>query len=139
MPFAPPIYKMVAEPSIEKLTCAITKIPWLPNAIFTRLPYIRRQPCRQQYERNVYARNSLAVPNCVSAESLYDMVGMDIFATEARVGNMANEIVLDSIKKDLPKVDVPGVPPLLVINVQLPSAPPALMSSAEDGPGYQVR
>ncbi|CAM9642515.1 unnamed protein product [Laminaria digitata] len=71
------------------------------------------------------------------AESLYDMVGMDIFATEARVGNMASEIVLDSIAKDLPKVDVPGVPPLLVINVQLPSAPPALMSSAEDGPGYQ--
>lgn len=67
------------------------------------------------------------------------MVGMDIFATEARVGNMASEIVLDSIAKDLPMVDVPGVPPLLVINVQLPSAPPALMSSAEDGPGYQVR
>lgn len=66
------------------------------------------------------------------------MVGMDTFATEARVGNMASEIVLDSVTKDLPHVASAVVPPLLVINVQLPSAPPALMSSAEDGPGYQV-
>lgn len=64
------------------------------------------------------------------------MVGFDIFSTEARVGNMASEVVLDSVTKDLP--EVAGVPPLLVINVQLPSAPPALMTSAEDGPGYQV-
>lgn len=63
---------------------------------------------------------------------------MDTFATEARVGNMASEVVLDSVTKDLPEISVPGVPPLLVINVQLPSASPALMSSAEDGPGYQV-
>lgn len=73
-----------------------------------------------------------------TAESLYDMVGLDIFSTEARVGNMASEVGLDSITKDLPEVSIPGVPPLLVINVQLPSAPPALMTSAEDGPGYQV-
>lgn len=66
------------------------------------------------------------------------MVGLDMFSTEARVGNMASEVVLDPIAKDLPEVSVPGVPPLLVINVQLPSAPPALMTSAEDGPGYQV-
>lgn len=51
---------------------------------------------------------------------------------------MASEVVLDSVTKSLPHVAVPEVPPLLVINVQLPSAPPALMSSAEDGPGYQV-
>ena len=66
------------------------------------------------------------------------MVGLDIFTTEARVGNMASEVALDSVTKDLPEVSIPGVPPLLVINVQLPSAPPALMTSAEDGPGYQV-
>ncbi|CAM9381701.1 unnamed protein product [Ectocarpus sp. 4 AP-2014] len=71
------------------------------------------------------------------AESLYDMVGLDIFSTEARVGNMASEVVLDTVTKDLPAVSVPGVPPLLVINVQLPSASPALMTSAEDGPGVQ--
>lgn len=63
---------------------------------------------------------------------------MDVFATEARIGNMASEVVLDSVMQDLPDVNVPGVPPLLVINVQLPSASPVLMSSAEDGPGYQV-
>lgn len=66
------------------------------------------------------------------------MVGLDIFSTEARVGNMASEVVLDSITKDLPEVRLDGVPPLLVINVQLPSASPALMTSAEDGPGFQV-
>lgn len=66
------------------------------------------------------------------------MVGLDIFSTEARVGNMASEVVLDSVTKNLPEVPIVGVPPLLVINVQLPSAPPALMTSAEDGPGYQV-
>lgn len=66
------------------------------------------------------------------------MVGMDIFSTEARVGNMASEVVLDTITKDLPAVSARGVPPLLVINVQLPSASPALMTSAEDGPGVQV-
>ncbi len=66
------------------------------------------------------------------------MVGFDIFSTEARVGNMASEVVLDSVTKDLPEVPIAGIPPLLIINVQLPSAPPALMTSAEDGPGYQV-
>lgn len=66
------------------------------------------------------------------------MVGMDVFATEARIGNIAAEVVMDSITKDLPEVGVLGVPPVLVLNVQLPSASPALMSSAEDGPGYQV-
>eukprot|EP00903_Cladosiphon_okamuranus_P019625 g18047.t1 len=71
------------------------------------------------------------------AESLYEMVGLDVFATEARVGNMASEVALDSVTNDLPEVSIPGVPPLLVINVQLPSASPALMTSAEDGPGYQ--
>lgn len=64
---------------------------------------------------------------------------MDTFATEVRVGNMASEVVLDSVTKNLPLVPLPEVPPLLVLNVQLPSASPALMSSAEDGPGYQVR
>lgn len=77
-------------------------------------------------------------PRHRAAESLYDMVGLDIFSTEARVGNMASEVVLDSVTKDLPDVCIDGVPPLLVINVQLPSAPPALMTSAEDGPGFQV-
>ncbi|CAM9347104.1 unnamed protein product [Pylaiella littoralis] len=81
-----------------------------------------------------YMQDRIKVP---PAESLYDMVGLDMFSTEARVGNMASEVVLDPIAKDLPEVSIPGVPPLLVINVQLPSAPPALMTSAEDGPGYQ--
>lgn len=66
------------------------------------------------------------------------MVGMDVFATEARVGNIAAEVVMDNITRDLPQVRVPGVPPILVLNVQLPSASPNLMNSAEDGPGLQV-
>lgn len=86
--------------------------------------------------RQSYANTS--PPQFCPAESLYDMVGLDMFSTEARVGNMASEVVLDPIAKGLPEISVPGVPPLLVINVQLPSAPPALMTSAEDGPGYQV-
>ncbi|CAM9240662.1 unnamed protein product [Ascophyllum nodosum] len=71
------------------------------------------------------------------ADSLYYMVGMDTFATEARVGNLASEVDLGPISQNLPKISVPGVRPLLILNVQLPSASPALMSSAEDGPGYQ--
>lgn len=63
---------------------------------------------------------------------------MDVFSTEARIGNIASEVVMDSLTKDLPQIRVPGVPPMLVLNVQLPSASPALMSAAEDGPGYQV-
>ncbi|CAM9296448.1 unnamed protein product, partial [Sphacelaria rigidula] len=70
-------------------------------------------------------------------ETLYEVVGMDVFATEARIGNIASEVVMDSLTKDLPQIPVPGVPPMLVLNVQLPSASPALMSAAEDGPGYQ--
>ncbi|CAN0143548.1 unnamed protein product [Scytosiphon promiscuus] len=81
-----------------------------------------------------YMQDRMKVP---PADTLYDMVGFDIFSTEARVGNMASEVVLDSVTKDLPEVCADGVPPLLVINVQLPSAPPALMTSAEDGPGFQ--
>lgn len=65
-------------------------------------------------------------------------MGVDVFATEATVGNMASEVVMDPIAAHVPTVRVPGVPPILVVNVQLPSAPPALMSAAEDGPGYQV-
>lgn len=66
------------------------------------------------------------------------MVGMDTFATEARVGNMASEVDLSPVSQNLPEIAVPEVPPLLILNVQLPSASPALMSSVEDGPGYQV-
>lgn len=73
-----------------------------------------------------------------AGETLYEVVGMDVFATEARIGNIASEVVMDSLTKDLPQIPVPGVPPMLVLNVQLPSASPALMSAAEDGPGYQV-
>lgn len=84
-------------------------------------------------------RTPLGSRTSVTDEALYDMVGMDVFATEARVGNIAAEVMMENITKDLPEVPVPGVPPMLVLNVQLPSAPPNLMSSAEDGPGYQVR
>ncbi|CAN0039825.1 unnamed protein product [Discosporangium mesarthrocarpum] len=72
-----------------------------------------------------------------SGVPLYDLAGVDLFATEARVGHMAAEVFLDQIMMDLPVPPFEAVPPILVVNVQLPSAPPALMSSAEDGPGIQ--
>lgn len=67
------------------------------------------------------------------------MVGMDVFATEARIGNITAEVIMDDITKDLPQVPVAGVPPILVLNVQLPAASPNVMTNAMDGPGYQVR
>ncbi|CAM9866590.1 unnamed protein product, partial [Chrysoparadoxa australica] len=71
---------------------------------------------------------------------IYEMVGMDMFGTEARVMHIADTMSLASVTESLPAVpsQAAAVPPLLVVNVQLPTASPVFMSSAEDGPGYQV-
>lgn len=72
-----------------------------------------------------------------SAPSLYEPVAFDIFCTKKRADHVAQRFQLP----DVSGIDThhPHVPPLLIIQVQIPSEPPpSIFSSLEDGPGWAL-
>lgn len=70
-----------------------------------------------------------------SGKALYNLVAADFFEVDARVNHIAADF-------QMPKASVEfshsHIPQFIVVNVQLPSTAPSMMSSETDGPGYQV-
>ncbi len=66
---------------------------------------------------------------CTSAEGLYQAAGVDYYRTYARVSNICDFLDLESVLDGVPVSSCPGVPSLLVFNVQIPSAAPSLAST----------
>ena len=81
-----------------------------------------------------YNRNKEKAP---SAPALYEPIAMDVFCTRSRLDHVAPRFELPSTSG----IDTHNafVPPLFVIQVQLPSQPPSsLFASEEDGPGWAL-
>ncbi|KAM3568042.1 hypothetical protein VYU27_009829, partial [Nannochloropsis oceanica] len=74
-----------------------------------------------------------------SGPALFTLLHLDIYKTPCRIGGIAS--LLPSLPP-VPPTSVPpsssSVPPLVIINCQLPSEAPVLLNMSEDGPGYNV-
>ena len=78
-----------------------------------------------------------------SEKAIYRLVAMDLFSTEAKTLHVAKHLVLPQtrppvmVKSDIPGAPDVALPPLLVMNLQLPSYQPSFFG-ANDGPGQSV-
>jgi len=78
-----------------------------------------------------------------SEKAIYRLVAMDLFSTEAKTLHVAKHLVLPQtrppvmVKSDIPGAPDVALPPLLIMNLQLPSYQPSFFG-ANDGPGQSV-
>ena len=80
-----------------------------------------------------YAKSKRKAP---SVEAFYEVVAVDLFDTEARVGRMAERLELPAPARPSPDADVPA---LYVVNAMIPSETgPMRVRVDADGHGYQM-
>eukprot|EP00882_Tetradesmus_deserticola_P020960 GHRQ01022653.1.p4 GENE.GHRQ01022653.1~~GHRQ01022653.1.p4 ORF type:complete len:111 (+),score=42.36 GHRQ01022653.1:1463-1795(+) len=78
-----------------------------------------------------------------SSKAIYQLVGMDLFSTEAKAYHVAKQFALPATGPGVMCKSVSGngpdvaLPPLLIMNVQLPDYPAAFWG-ANDGPGQSI-
>ena len=81
-----------------------------------------------------YAKDKLKVP---SAQPLYELIATDAFTSESRLESVASvvriEELLDGLDPAVRAGAAPRLPPLIVLQCQLPDAAPA-MNGSGDGP-----
>lgn len=72
-----------------------------------------------------------------SPPALYEPFAVDIFSTHERLDHATRKF---SLPDDLVKVDTHhnGVPPIMVIQIQIPVEEPSYMNPVEDGPGWSI-
>jgi len=71
-----------------------------------------------------------------SGPPLYEAVAVDVFCTKLRVDAVASRMRLpDTSDRD---THSPHIPPLFIVQIQIPSEPPPLFGSVEDGPGWAI-
>lgn len=81
-----------------------------------------------------YNRNKKKAP---SGAPIYEPFAVDIFCAKTRVDHAASRFQLP----DTTSIDssLPGhIPAIMVVQMQIPSEPPAMFSFAEDGPGWAL-
>lgn len=80
-----------------------------------------------------YSRNKKKGP---SGPSIYEPFAVDTFCARKRIDHIAQHLSLP----DVSDVDThnPHVPPILMIQLQLPSDAPPLFGTVEDGPGWAI-
>lgn len=86
----------------------------------------------------MYMKTKVKVP---AETSIYKLIGCDIFSFETKVDHIVERIALPKAPGLGPKaMELPEekrLPPLLVINMQLPTYTPTLFGN-HDGPGYSL-
>lgn len=80
-----------------------------------------------------YDRNKQKAP---SSTPLYEVFAMDVFCTDKRIDNVTSRMELPDTS-DL-NYSNPHVPRIFVVQLQLPSDPPPMLSTVEDGPGWSL-
>lgn len=81
-----------------------------------------------------YDRNKQKAP---SGPPLYEIFAVDAFCTDKRIDDVTSRMELP----DTSDLDIanPHVPPIFVVQVQMPSEPPpSILRSVEDGPGWAL-
>ncbi|CAM9278400.1 unnamed protein product [Chrysoparadoxa australica] len=75
-----------------------------------------------------------------AAGPMYEMAGMDLVTSERRLPHVTERVCLKAMASSLPTLPAGAdvVPPLLIVNVQLPTTAPSLLSNGSDGPGLQL-
>jgi WD40 repeat protein len=71
-----------------------------------------------------------------SSPPLYDIFAVDAFCLSKRIDNISSHIELPDTS-DLISQN-PHVPPIFIVQVQMPSKPPPMFSTVEDGPGWAL-
>jgi hypothetical protein len=82
-----------------------------------------------------YARNGRKAP---SAPALLQIVGVDCVRCNGRIDNIGARVDFPPEWTDMPEYQ-PGVPPLFIVNMQIPSEfPTSIFKEITDGPGWSL-
>ena len=82
-----------------------------------------------------YAKNKQKAP---SLGSLMELVGVDLVRTPSRIDDIGSKVTLPDAFTAVTSEE-PGVPPLFIINCQVPSEfPTSLFTEITDGPGWSI-
>eukprot|EP01038_Epipyxis_sp_PR26KG_P012175 gene12175-16305_t len=125
---------------------ALTKVPEKPIPGFS-FQEVKTEPklspdhswCQCDYRQfNVrdgpdYNKHKRKAP---SQQPLYEAFAVDVFCTKRRIDNASERFQLP----DTSKINTYNkhVPPIFVIQIQMPSEPPPMWTSVEDGPGWAI-
>ena len=80
-----------------------------------------------------YAKEKKKAP---SAAPLYELFAVDVFSTDRRIDNVTSRMELPDTS-DL-EIANEHVPAIFVVQLQIPSKPPPMISTVEDGPGWAI-
>jgi len=85
-----------------------------------------------------YEKNKAKAP---SSEAFFDVVGLDVFRSGAKIDNIGSKVVLPEEWTSL-ETNMAGVPPLFIVNCQMPEVTmlgsPSFFSEITDGPGWTI-
>lgn len=73
-----------------------------------------------------------------SLSQMYDAAGSDIYRSDNRIFPISSITHLPKVEPWVADYDLKGVPPIFVLNTQLPNYPAAMMGSRDDGPTLHI-
>jgi Protein ENHANCED DISEASE RESISTANCE 2, C-terminal/PH domain len=82
-----------------------------------------------------YKKDKIKVP---SPGELYQCVHMDIFESRQRYPDMASRVQLPEVRFNDEGAKTWNAPDIFVVSIAIPTDPPKLYSSSEDGGGYTI-
>ena len=69
---------------------------------------------------------------------MYNIVGIDVVKTSKKIDNIGSKVSLPSEWKSV-RCNRPGVPPIFIVNFQMPSEfPTTIFKTITDGPGWSI-
>jgi hypothetical protein len=84
-----------------------------------------------------YKRTGAKAP---SAKALFEIAGVDVFRCSSKIDNIASMVELPDIShiEAMGGTRNPHVPPIFVVNMQIPTDPPSIFGNPPDGEGVHV-
>lgn len=88
-----------------------------------------------QVRASGYLQHSQKQP---SLDSMLNFVAVELFSTPTKLCNIAHRLPLPSVTLPTNPLDLPLLPPYIVINLQMPAYDPPMFGQVEDGPGASL-